>query len=75
MTDKKDFNAEVYKNNVKNIKLSEKQKAELIKVMRDTEKQYKQNNVSHKMPMPRLTKSATGSLNGWRSSLTPLRNA
>lgn len=38
MTDKKDFNAEVYKNNVKNIKLSEKQKAELIKVMRDTEK-------------------------------------
>ena len=49
MTDKKDFNAEVYKNNVKNIKLSEKQKAELIKVMRDTEKQYKQNNVSHKV--------------------------
>ena len=40
MTDKKDFNAEVYKNNVKNIKLSEKQKADLIKVMRDTEKQY-----------------------------------
>ena len=49
MTDKKDFNAEVYKNNVKNIKLSEKQKAEVIKVMRDTEKQYKQNNVSHKV--------------------------
>lgn len=49
MTDKKDFNAEVYKNNAKNIKLSEKQKAELIKVMRDTEKQYKQNNVSHKV--------------------------
>ncbi|WP_303107407.1 hypothetical protein [uncultured Ruminococcus sp.] len=49
MTDKKDFNAEVYKNNVKNIKLSEKQKAELIKVMRNTEKQYKQNNVSHKV--------------------------
>lgn len=34
---------------MKNIKLSEKQKAELIKVMRDTEKQYKQNNVSHKV--------------------------
>ena len=49
MTDKKDINAEVYKNNAKNIKLSEKQKAELIKVMRDTEKQYKQNSVSHKV--------------------------
>lgn len=44
MTDKKDFNAEVYKNNVKNIKLSEKQKADLIKVMRDTE-----NNINKTM--------------------------
>ena len=30
---------------------------------------------AYSLPMPRLTKSATGSLNGWKSSLTPLRNA
>ena len=29
----------------------------------------------YSLPMPRLTKSATGSLNGWKSSQTPLRNA
>lgn len=49
MTDKKFFNAQIYKNNSENIKLSKSQKDELIKTMHETERKCKQNNVTNKV--------------------------